>query len=596
MGKKHKQRAGDLCAIVVHAGAGYHSIANQDVHLKACSDACAAAMALLRNGGTAVEAAEIAVKVLEDREITNAGYGSNLAIDGVVECDALVVDHMGRSGAVGACPQVKNPVSLARCVLDRSLVQLTLRRVPPNLLVGQGAVDFACEAGMPVLPYDALVSPGARERWVRWTKDLERAEFKQRHGSGSISPPYSIPRPPVAPLARDIRDNRAREAHKQNLLRYSNKRPRIEDQSSASSLSSGQRTGAPPSYTSTPDADDLTDPDEEYIDVVGPPGSIHEASTNALINSSQKVPTLLTLADDHVRGTWGPSIEGSSDERKDEDMIDNPALPPKENNEPDNSDEESSDSASTNSTLQLPSLTPSPQAGPVQGDGYESFNAAAAAASAHPIPPTPQDKPESPSPTASTPLRHLSELPPLPPSPRMSPFKPEPDKLQRFPGEDNITDTVGAIAIDSRGNIACAASSGGIGMKHRGRVGPAALVGVGAAVVPVHPNDKSKQCIAAVTSGTGEHMGTTLAASVCADRLYSSLQKSTEGPLEAVGEEKVLRGFIEREFMMHPSVKNSNSAGAIGIVSLKKTRDGVYLYYAHNTDSFVSTHHLFQSN
>ena len=59
-------------------------------------------MSVLKSGGSAVDAVEMAVRVLEDREITNAGYGSNLTIDGTVECDASIVDEYGRSGAVGA--------------------------------------------------------------------------------------------------------------------------------------------------------------------------------------------------------------------------------------------------------------------------------------------------------------------------------------------------------------------------------------------------------------------------------------------------------------------------------------------------------------
>lgn len=66
---------------------------------------------MLRLGGTAVDAVEVAVKVLEDREITNAGFGSNLAMDGVVECDASIVDHHGRSGGVGAVARKYTVVS-----------------------------------------------------------------------------------------------------------------------------------------------------------------------------------------------------------------------------------------------------------------------------------------------------------------------------------------------------------------------------------------------------------------------------------------------------------------------------------------------------
>lgn len=78
--------------------------------LTVCS-ACNAGMAVMKAGGSAIDAVEIAIKVLEDREITNAGYGSNLGFDGIVECDAIIVDHFGRSGAAGAVARASlNPV------------------------------------------------------------------------------------------------------------------------------------------------------------------------------------------------------------------------------------------------------------------------------------------------------------------------------------------------------------------------------------------------------------------------------------------------------------------------------------------------------
>ena len=114
---------------------------------------------------------------------------------------------------------------------------------------------------------------------------------------------------------------------------------------------------------------------------------------------------------------------------------------------------------------------------------------------------------------------------------------------------DLITDTVGAIAIDSFGKMAAGSSSGGIGMKYKGRIGPAALVGVGTAVVPVSRDDKEQTCVAAVTSGTGEHMATTMAASTCANRLYYNQKMNKKGVLESAFEEEAIQCFVTNDFM-----------------------------------------------
>lgn len=72
------------------------------------------------DGGGAVKAVGRPAKSFEDDQDTNFGCGSNITVDGVVECDATTVDNYGRSGAVGAVQQIRNPIHLARLVLENS--------------------------------------------------------------------------------------------------------------------------------------------------------------------------------------------------------------------------------------------------------------------------------------------------------------------------------------------------------------------------------------------------------------------------------------------------------------------------------------------
>ncbi|KAH8731210.1 nucleophile aminohydrolase [Phaeosphaeriaceae sp. PMI808] len=562
----------DVCCIYVHAGAGYHSHQNERIHLEACNDAAQLAMLILKNGGSAIDAVEVAIKTLEDREITNAGYGSNLAMDGVVECDATLVDHHGRSGAVGAVAQIKNPISLARLVYQHTMHSLTLRRVPPNLLVAQGATEFAVEMGMPILPHDALVAPAAKERWLRWRADLRSAERKFKK-AGNHPSCWKV-RTDIAP-EDETAQRKIREQHTENLLRE------MISPNRSHSVSPTNRLAHQIPYNVTEPSSDLPLPLSEQpsgswgskhciatpdisdplpVPVMVRPHTVTESSRSAFINSTQKVPTV-----SHYKDYQTPQIAGNDTMLEDTEMKDSgpfhlaPALG--HTSWGDSSNEESnSDSSIPN--MRAPQSSQSATANTPLWMMLHDQDIATHSSCIT---------------TPSTNVREntASPLPPL----FTNPFWQS--------EEDHITDTVGAIAVDSCGRIACGASSGGIGMKYRGRVGPAALVGVGAAVIPTDPDDPEQTCVATVTSGTGEHMATTMAATVCAERLYQSVKKNKGGEYAEVSEDEALKSMIENEFMGHPSVKHSNSAGAIGILGLKKINGGLLLYFGHNTDSFA---------
>jgi len=116
------------------------------------------------------------------------------------------------------------------------------------------------------------------------------------------------------------------------------------------------------------------------------------------------------------------------------------------------------------------------------------------------------------------------------------------------------------------------------------------LVGIGTAVIPINPNDPEKTCVAVVASGTGEHITTATAAGTCASRIYFSHKIGDFGELETVSEEEALRSMIVNEFAGHPGVLGAPlelDCACIGLMAVKKTREAVYLYFAHNSESFA---------
>jgi beta-aspartyl-peptidase (threonine type) len=105
-------------SIIVHGGSG--SVPpDAAVRQAACDRAADAAFAILQRGGTALDAVEHAICVLEDDPSLNAGTGSDLQADGVVRMDASLMGSDGRAGAVAQVPGLRNPIRLARYILEQ---------------------------------------------------------------------------------------------------------------------------------------------------------------------------------------------------------------------------------------------------------------------------------------------------------------------------------------------------------------------------------------------------------------------------------------------------------------------------------------------
>lgn len=159
--------------LVIHGGAGVLERSRMTAEVEAAtraalSRALEAGAAVLRGGGTSLDAVEAAVKVLEDDPHFNAGRGAVFTYDGRNELDAAIMDGRTRAaGAVTGVTRTRHPVSLARAVMEKS---------PHVFLSREGADSFSREQGLEQADPSWFATPERR-------RQLDELKARQQSGT-----------------------------------------------------------------------------------------------------------------------------------------------------------------------------------------------------------------------------------------------------------------------------------------------------------------------------------------------------------------------------------------------------------------------------
>jgi beta-aspartyl-peptidase (threonine type) len=142
--------------LLVHGGAWAIPDGMVEAHLNGVRNAMSAGWDVLHGGGSALDAVEESVVIMEDDETFDAGRGSFLNRDGKVQLDALIMDGSTlRTGGVGCVEHLRNPVRAARKILSES---------PHVYFVAEGAEKFAAERGIQLCENTDLIIPREVER------------------------------------------------------------------------------------------------------------------------------------------------------------------------------------------------------------------------------------------------------------------------------------------------------------------------------------------------------------------------------------------------------------------------------------------------
>lgn len=162
--------------LLIHGGAWAMPDDAIAAHENGIRNALSAGWNILSRGGSALDAVQAAITVMEDDDTFDAARGSFLTRDGRVQCDALLMSGTDlRAGGVASVERVRNPIAAARLVLDQS---------PHIYFTGTGAERFVRQHGMPLIDNTELIVPRERERLMRF-QQAELAGHPDTTFSGS---------------------------------------------------------------------------------------------------------------------------------------------------------------------------------------------------------------------------------------------------------------------------------------------------------------------------------------------------------------------------------------------------------------------------
>ena len=165
-------------ALIVHGGAWDIPDEAVEACISGCREALEAGWAILSRGGSALDAVEASILVLEDDPVFDAGFGSHLNLDGRVECDAIIMNGATlRAGAAASLQRIRNPIRLARAVLERC---------PHMMLAGEGAERFARDHGISLCDPEELISDAERDAWRLCSQDKHAAAHHRGHEQGTV--------------------------------------------------------------------------------------------------------------------------------------------------------------------------------------------------------------------------------------------------------------------------------------------------------------------------------------------------------------------------------------------------------------------------